>query len=274
MNSNEAVKTPLHYVLETMHIRSTPLYHLTHLNRRLRYNVTISWCEKTIHPSHDHETTVLARSCPALQRIPTDLCALRGPVLLRRSGVCDVPWAWARLVGHRGKHVGRNSSRWTGSLLVPHQNTCMVSCWKQEKHKIIVQFILKNEEPVYNVWFMLFKITWSQQGKSVSCMTILFLNFQITRSDIWPHIKWAVSLVIAYGHFNLSRGFVRILYVQSQFLHTVYPFRGDSVNPHIYIIYMGVNMLTLSPPKGYTVCKNWLWTPLFYLCTVLTGWAL
>ena len=34
-----------------------------------------------------------------------------------------------------------------------------------------------------------------------------FLNLQIARSDIRPHIKWAVSLVmIAYGHFNLSQG--------------------------------------------------------------------
>ena len=29
-------------------------------------------------------------------------------------------------------------------------------------------------------------------------MTIPFLNLQITRSDIRPHIKWAVSLVTAY----------------------------------------------------------------------------
>ena len=29
------------------------------------------------------------------------------------------------------------------------------------------------------------------------------LNLQIIRSDIRPHIKWPVSLVIAYGHFNL-----------------------------------------------------------------------
>ena len=39
-------------------------------------------------------------------------------------------------------------------------------------------------------------------------MTIHFLNLQITRSDIRPHIKWAVSLVIAYGHFNTPQGFV------------------------------------------------------------------
>ena len=46
------------------------------------------------------------------------------------------------------------------------------------------------------------------RGHSVSCMTILFLNLQITRSDIRPHIKWAVSLVLAYGHFNIPLGFM------------------------------------------------------------------
>ena len=39
-------------------------------------------------------------------------------------------------------------------------------------------------------------------------MTILFLTLQVTRSDIRLHIKLAVSLVIAYGHFNLPQGFV------------------------------------------------------------------
>ena len=43
-----------------------------------------------------------------------------------------------------------------------------------------------------------------QYGRSLSCMTTLFLNLQITRSDIRPRVKWAVSLVIAYGHFNLK----------------------------------------------------------------------
>ena len=33
-----------------------------------------------------------------------------------------------------------------------------------------------------------------------------FLNLQIIRSDIRPHIKWAGSLVIAYGHFQSSSG--------------------------------------------------------------------
>ena len=51
------------------------------------------------------------------------------------------------------------------------------------------------------VWFVLFNDTWCHEGHSVSCMTILFLNLQITKTDIRPHIKWAVSMVIAYGHF-------------------------------------------------------------------------
>ena len=39
-------------------------------------------------------------------------------------------------------------------------------------------------------------------------MTTLLLNLQSTRSDIRPHIKWAVSQVIAHGNFNLPQGFV------------------------------------------------------------------
>ena len=42
----------------------------------------------------------------------------------------------------------------------------------------------------------------------MSCMPILYLKLHITRSDIRAHIKWAVRLVVAYGHFNLPRGFV------------------------------------------------------------------
>ena len=47
----------------------------------------------------------------------------------------------------------------------------------------------------------------------MSCMTILFPNLQITRSDIRPHIKWADSLVIVCGHFNLPQGFVWVCMV-------------------------------------------------------------
>ena len=40
----------------------------------------------------------------------------------------------------------------------------------------------------------------------MSCMTIHFQNLQFTRSNIRLHIKLAVRLVIAYGHFNLPLG--------------------------------------------------------------------
>ena len=54
-------------------------------------------------------------------------------------------------------------------------------------------------------------------------MTILFLNLQITRYDIRPHIKWAVSLVIAYGYLICLGGLCG---------------------------YVWVDMLTLSLPRG------------------------
>ena len=58
---------------------------------------------------------------------------------------------------------------------------------------------------------LLFNDTWFQQGHSVSCMTILFQTIlQITRSDNRPHIKWALSLVIACGHFDFCHGFVLV----------------------------------------------------------------
>ena len=47
-------------------------------------------------------------------------------------------------------------------------------------------------------------------SKDIQCHVwpYIFLNLQITRSDIRPHIKSAVSLVIVCGHFNLPQGFV------------------------------------------------------------------
>ena len=39
-------------------------------------------------------------------------------------------------------------------------------------------------------------------------LTMLFLNLQIAKSDIRPHINLAVSLEIAYGHFNLPQGLI------------------------------------------------------------------
>ena len=50
----------------------------------------------------------------------------------------------------------------------------------------------------------------------MSCITIPFLKLQITRSDIRPHTKWAVSLVIAYGQFNFPQGFVLVYMLVGQ----------------------------------------------------------
>ena len=57
----------------------------------------------------------------------------------------------------------------------------------------------------------------------MSCMTMLFLNLEITTSDITPHKKLAVSLVIAHGHLIFLRGLCG---------------------------YVWVNILTLSSPRG------------------------
>ena len=57
-------------------------------------------------------------------------------------------------------------------------------------------------------WFGLFMTPGLSKDILCHVLTILFLNVQITGSDIRPHIKWVVSLVIAYGHFNLPQGFV------------------------------------------------------------------
>ena len=59
-------------------------------------------------------------------------------------------------------------------------------------------------------------------------MTIPFLNLQIVRSDIRPHINWAVSLVIAYGHFNLPQGIVWVC--MSSHTHFITP-KGTDDTP-------------------------------------------
>ena len=49
------------------------------------------------------------------------------------------------------------------------------------------------------------------------------LGLQIIRSDIRPHIKWAVSLVIAYGHSNLPQGIVWVYICMSSHTHFIIP---------------------------------------------------
>ena len=89
----------------------------------------------------------------------------------------------------------------SGTLRVPHTTNVaiQVSFW---------------DTKIMQVWFGLVSVDLMTSGLSkdhlVSCRTIPFLNLQITRSDIRTHKKWAVSLVIAYGHFNHPPGFVLV----------------------------------------------------------------
>ena len=39
------------------------------------------------------------------------------------------------------------------------------------------------------------------------------LCLQMPKSDIRPHVKWAVSLVIAHGHYNLPQQFAWVPYM-------------------------------------------------------------
>ena len=54
--------------------------------------------------------------------------------------------------------------------------------------------------------FVFFIDTWSQWGHWCHVWPYYFQCLQITKSDIRPQVKWAVTLVIADGHFNLPQG--------------------------------------------------------------------
>ena len=119
-------------------------------------------------------------------------------------------------------------------------------------------------EMIHNVLLAPYKqttsTTWLPGGHT-------FLNLQITRSDISPHIKWAVSLVIAYGHFNLPRGlygdglYHRSLLVYSISLIPSTPFNQVSDGSHVRVIlegtgynpHIGVNMTLCLEPSVMVV---------------------
>ena len=90
--------------------------------------------------------------------------------------------------------ISVNTCHW--SFIIFHWSSSPAKCYRAECGDVGFGFVLFND-------------TWSWSGHSVSCMTMhTFLNLQITRSDIKPHIKWDISLVTAYDHFNLPLGFV------------------------------------------------------------------
>ena len=95
------------------------------------------------------------------------------------------------------------------------------------------------------VWFVLFNDTWPQWGHSVSCMTILFQNLQITRSDIRSHTKW----------------------LSAWWLHMV-----TSVFLRGLCGYIWVNILTVSPLRVIMLVSQaiWIyWTKYSVIYTVL-----
>ena len=56
-----------------------------------------------------------------------------------------------------------------------------------------------------------------------------FINLQFTKSDIRPHIKCFVSLVIAYGYFNLPQGFVWVGLCMSRYVQDYIIFHGQNI---------------------------------------------
>ena len=64
-------------------------------------------------------------------------------------------------------------------------------------------------------------------------MTILFLNFHITISDIRPHIKWAASLVVALVALIFLRWLCGYVWVNGQQYHV-----KQQTSIYITIIYL------------------------------------
>ena len=60
------------------------------------------------------------------------------------------------------------------------------------------------------VWFGLCCLMTPGLCKGIRCHVWphFFIKLQMSRADIRPHIKWVVSLVIAYGHFDFPQRFV------------------------------------------------------------------
>ena len=67
-------------------------------------------------------------------------------------------------------------------------------------------------------------------------MAILFLNLQTNRTYIRPHIKWAVILVIAYGHFYLPQGLVWVCMSDTHFIIPEGPLLRIRIRIRIYLL--------------------------------------
>ena len=111
-----------------------------------------------------------------------------------------------------------------------------------------------------------FNYSWKQKDQSrhfwalVCCSMIpglsimydhAFLNLKITRWDIWPHIKWAVSLVTTYGQLNLPQGLCGYVWVNILY----HPKARTSLGLHIihqYPILSQHSNITQTCPSNFT----------------------
>ena len=89
----------------------------------------------------------------------------------------------------------------------------------------------------------------------MSCMTIFFYKqVQISRSDIRPHIKWAVSLVILHMVTSIFlQGLCGYIWVN---IFTLSPRRGDAKERIM------MRKLSWMDPEGIMMCKlkdRWIW---------------
>ena len=78
-------------------------------------------------------------------------------------------------------------------------------------------------------------------SNDILCHTTSYsFNSQTTRSDIRPHIKWAVSLRIVDGQFDLPRVFVGMygLTYHNHFYHTKVTKKRGSLYKFLVSVYM------------------------------------
>ena len=122
---------------------------------------------------------------------------------------------------------------------------CLASQWSHLVQLLLKMYTKQLLEWVW-VWFVLFYDTSSQKGYSMPSMTILFLNLQIIRSDIRPDIKWAVSLVIAYSHFNLPQGIVWVC--MSSHTHFITPNGTDDTPDETHVMFFSKSICDVFMP--------------------------
>ena len=79
--------------------------------------------------------------------------------------------------------------------------------------------------------FVLFNDTWSQPGHSVLLYvwSLSFLYWNIMGSDIRPHVRWAVSLVIADGYLIFLRGLCGYVWLKMLTLSPLRVERSENV---------------------------------------------